>query len=377
MAKEKVKKEEGEEVTLTPSQQLQSFLKETKEDHYNFEQDHNYKVPCSSLLLTSTLAGGLTPGAHRFLGLASGGKTSCALDFMYHFLRTPSPLGCERRASLIMSEGRLSKEVQERSGINFAFKAEDWLPNTCFVLQTNIYEVAFSFKRKFISIPGLEMFFLTDCADSLIKRDDCRKPEEESITVGSGSLITSVFLKKVGLAMAKRGHIDIYISQIRDQIKINQYEVTTPKQGKASGPRALEHQAGVVLEFLPRFGGDLIQEDGKKSKIEGHFCKCRIIKSDNEKNMVEVRYPVRYNQRGAKSVWLSYELVDCLILWEILKKKGAWLVFNEEFRAEIIKNLNRDEIPEQINGVEKAREWVEDNEDVQRFLFEKFKDLHM
>lgn len=370
MAKAKEKEEESKQ---TPQAALGSFLKETKDDHYNFEPDNDYYVRCSSLKLTSALAGGLTPGAHRFVGLASGGKTSCALDFMYHFLITPSPMGKERRGIYVRSEGRLSEQIQARSGIKFVKNAEDWVPGTCFVHETNIYENVFSEKRKLLGFKDCEFFWITDSTDSLIKRDDAKKPEEDSITVGGGSLITSVFLKKVGILMAKRGHIDIYISQVRDQIKINQYEVTIPKQGKASGPRALEHQAGVVLEFLPRFGGDLIRED-KKSKIEGHWCKVRIVKSDNEKNMEEIQYPIRYNQVNGKSVWSSYELVDFMVMWEVLLKKGAWLVFEQEWKAKIEAQIGR-EIPEQLNGSENMRDWIDENPDAQEYIFNELKDL--
>jgi hypothetical protein len=368
-------KEKEEQKAQSPQEALATFLKDSKEDHYNFEPDNDYFVPCSSLQLTSALAGGLTPGAHRFVGLASGGKTSCALDFMYHFLNTPSPTGKERRGCYVKSEGRLSKKMQVRSGIKFVTTAEEWVPGTCFIFESNIYEAVFSQKRKFINWPGCEFFWVTDSADSLIKREDAKKPEEESITVGGGSLITSVFLKKVGLAMTKRGHIDIYISQIRDQIKINQYEVTVPKQGKASGPRSLEHQAGVVLEFLPRFGGDLIQEE-KKGPIQGHWCKTRIIKSDNEKNMMEIQYPIRYNQVGAKSVWTSYELVDFMISWEVLRKKGAWLAWDEKWKTELSENVGG-EIPEQIQGAEKMRDWLEANPPVLKYMFDRLKNFLM
>lgn len=377
MAKVTKEAQQSEEEKSNPQDQLNKILKDTKEDHYNYEKDHNYKVPCSSLLLTGKLGGGLTPGAHRMVGLSTGGKTSCALDFLYHFLKSANDKVL-RRGVYIKAEGRLSEEIQNRSGVKFVKKPEEWANGTCFIFESNIYESVFKLKRNLITDNPheVEYFFITDSADNLIKREDAKKPEEESITVGGGSLITSVFLKKVGLAMEKRGHISIYISQVRDQIKINPYEVTIPKQGKASGARALEHQAGIVLEFLPRFGGDVIYEGGdKKGKILGHYAKVRIIKSDNEKNGLEVEYPIRYNQTGAKSVWVSYELVDCLLMWGVLKKKGAWLVFDDDFRQEMATSLKRHDIPEQLNGQDKARKWVEENVDVQKYLFDKFKDV--
>ena len=377
MANKKTEDKE-EKKMITPQEQLEGLLRATKEDHYNFEETHSYKVPCSSLLLTATLNGGIGPGAHRFVGLASGGKTSCVLDFMFHFLSENSAKK-PRRGFYIKSEGRLSEAVQERSGVKFVSSAEEWIDGTCFVFESNIFEAVFKTKRDLITNnpTKTEYFFVTDCADSLIKRDDAKKPEEDSITVGGGSLITSVFLKKTGLAMAKRGHIDAYISQIRDQIKINQYEVTVPKQGKASGPRALEHQADVVIEFLPRFGGDLILEGEKGSKILGHFAKTRVVKSDNEKNMVEVKYPIRYGQKGGKSVWSSYELADFLQLWEIVSKpsgKGSWYEFDADFRLEMGEAI-KIEIPEKIQGVGGIRDWIENSVEIQKYLFNKFKNL--
>jgi hypothetical protein len=367
--KEKIEKEDE---VVDSSKQLSSFLNKHKEDHYNFEETHNYKTPCSSLLLTTVLAGGLGPGAHRFLGLASGGKSSCALDFMYHFLKE----GGKRRGVYIKSEGRLGEEIQKRSGVKFVTSPEDFEDGTCFIFESNIYEAVFGLKRELINNnpDKIEYFFITDSADSLIKRDDAKKAEEDSITVGGGSLITSVFLKKVGLSMAKRGHIDIYISQIRDQIKLNPYDKTPPKQGGASGARSLEHQADVVIEFLPRFQTDLIFEGEKGSKILGHFAKCRILKSNNEKNLIEVKYPIKYGQVGGKSVWLSYELVDLIIMWELVKKAASWFMINEDLIADVKRDLNKD-IPAKIQGKTGLTELLEADEELQKYLFYKFQKL--
>jgi hypothetical protein len=361
------------EQVITPENQLKALLTNTKEDHYNFEETHDYRVPCSSIYLSSMLGGGLGPGAHRFVGLASGGKTSASLDFMYHFLVDTKT---KRRGIYIKSEGRLSEEMKNRSGVTFVYDWDQWKDGTCFVYESNIYEAVFKLKRELIANnpTKTEYFFITDSADSLIKRDDAKKAEEDSITVGGGSLITSVFLKKTGLAMAKRGHIDIYISQIRDQIKINQYEVTVPKQGKASGARALEHQADIVLEFLPRYGGDLIFEGEKGSKVIGHFAKVKIIKSNNEKNMVELKYPIRYGQVGGKSVWTSYELADLMIIWELVVKKGAWFFLDTVFLQDIL-NATNIEMPDKFQGLERLRKFVEENKKVQDYLFERFRHL--
>jgi hypothetical protein len=95
--------------------------------------------------------------------------------------------------------------------------------------------------------------------------------------------------------------------------------------------------------------------------------------------MVEVKYPIRYGQKGGKSVWTSYELADLLQLWEIAYKpngKGAWFELEPNFRTEMAASLNI-EVPEKIQGVNGLRQFIEDSEPVQKYLFDRFKDLTM
>jgi len=68
------KKKEDSPV-VTSSEILSSFLKNNKEDHYNFEDDFDYKVSSGSLQLDIQLGGGFGPGLHRFCGINEGGKT--------------------------------------------------------------------------------------------------------------------------------------------------------------------------------------------------------------------------------------------------------------------------------------------------------------
>ena len=62
-----------------------SFLKANKEDHYNFEDEINYKVSSGSLQFDLQLGGGFGPGLHRFVGMNEGGKTSESLEVMKNF----------------------------------------------------------------------------------------------------------------------------------------------------------------------------------------------------------------------------------------------------------------------------------------------------
>lgn len=372
MAKEKVTKNDGEESSeMTPQAQALAYLKETKKDHYNFEKEIYYKVPSSSLNLNLELGSGLPNGAHRFMGITAGGKTSCALDFMFNFLKMDK----SNRGIYFKCEGRLSPEVKARSGIEFTTDAENW-NNNCLTVESNIYEVVFGFIRSLIidNPTGAKYFFIIDSVDSMVKRDDLAKPLEEAQQVAGGALITSVFLKKTALALARRGHICVFISQIREEIKINQYQVTTQRQGKSSGGHALEHASSVVMNFLGRYNDDVIRENpsDKNSKVIGHRCKIKIIKSDNE-NYNELNYPIRYGATGGRSVWKELECIDMLQAWSQLKRKGdkgAWFYLEENILNEL-KKLDT-ECPEKFQGLDNVRLYLESKPDITDYLCSKY-----
>jgi len=159
---------------------------------------------------------------------------------------------------------------------------------------------------------------------------------------------------------------------VRDSIKINPYEKSAPRQGGASGGHAVEHAGDYVLEFLPRYNDDLIRENpsDKSSKPIGHYCKLRIVKSNNEKYGVEVRYPIKYGRKNASSVWVEREIIDLLLSWEQIEKKGAWFKMAATLRDEIKENTGV-EIPEQIQGIDNLYKALEDNKKASDYLFNK------
>ena len=65
-----------------------------------------------------------------------GGKTSEALEVMKNFLKTVP----NARGVLIKAEGRLSKEIQERSGVEYVTDPDKWKDGNCFVFESNIFE---------------------------------------------------------------------------------------------------------------------------------------------------------------------------------------------------------------------------------------------
>ena len=77
---------------LSPVEQIQSYLKENKGDHYNFENTPDYTVSSGSLLLDIEMGGGIRPSIIRASGVSEGGKTSCALSFARNFQTTERTL---------------------------------------------------------------------------------------------------------------------------------------------------------------------------------------------------------------------------------------------------------------------------------------------
>ena len=154
----KPKEETSDSSILTSQEQLKSFLKKNKDSHYNFEEAIDYKISSGSLLLDYFLGGGLGTGLHRFCGINEGGKTSCALQFMKNFLESST----KRKGFYIKAEGRLSKEMIERSGVKFVFNEDEWIEGTCFVFESNIHETVFDAMRELVgkNEEKIQYFFL-------------------------------------------------------------------------------------------------------------------------------------------------------------------------------------------------------------------------
>ena len=100
-----------------PLSQIQSYLEQNKGDHYNFEEERTYSVSSGSLLLDIEMGGGIKPGVVRATGVTEGCKTSCGLAFARNFQKMDNAM-----VIYIKSEGRLSPEMIERSGVDTSDK---------------------------------------------------------------------------------------------------------------------------------------------------------------------------------------------------------------------------------------------------------------
>lgn len=363
---------------LTPNELISSFLKNNEKDHYNYEEEHDYKVSSGSLVVDYELGGGFGPGLHRFTGINEGGKTSEALEVMKNFLQTV-PNG---RGFYIKAEGRLSKEMQSRSGVDFVFNSDEWADGNCFVFECNIYETVVEALRMLVgkNTEGTKYCFILDSVDGLIAKGDMDKPFEDSKKVAGGAVIASDFMKRVSIALAKRGHMAIFISQVRADIKLDPYSKAPVRQTSATGGNALLHFANFILEFEPCFKTDQILQkpnekyDQEKNKIIGRHAKITVKKSPNEKTNSILSYPIIYGRKGGKSIWIEKEILDMMFLWDLANKKGAgWIEFDEDFIG-MLKDEGMD-FPVKIQGETQLASFLEENKDVKDFLVSYFKKM--
>ena len=345
---------------FNPVDQIQSYLKDHKDEHFNFEEAPSYVVSSGSLLLDNEMSGGLRPGVIRDSGISEGGKTSNALSFARNFQKTLD----KGMVVYIKSEGRLSPDMIARSGV-------DTSPEKWFVYKSNIFESVLQLMRELImnNPTDHKYFFIIDSMDAMVPKKDMDRSFEDSDKVAGGSVLSSNFLKKMALGLSTKGHICFMISQVRSKVSVNQYEKTDPNLTNASGGNALLHYSDWILEFQQRFKGDLIP--AKSDKPEGHYCKVIFRKTANERTGTVVRYPIKYRRTDGKSIWVEYEVLQFMMEWDMVDVKGPWIIINES----IIEELKKAgiEMESKHQGVDNFRKYLEKNTKGCQYLFEKFR----
>lgn len=369
MGRKPSNKDDQERNIETAISQIDSFLKDKKDDHLNFEESVRYKVQSGSLLLDYEMNGGIGPGLIRATGVSEGGKTSCGLAFARNFQQTvPNSM-----VVYIKSEGRLSESMIERSGI-------DTSPEKWFLFKCNVFETVIDLMKLLTkkNDENKRYMFIIDSMDALNRKADLEKATDESDKVGGGAVLTSTFLKKMALGLGERGHICYMISQVRAAVKVDPRQKLDHRLSNASGGNAIQHYADWILEFQPRYNADYISKTVKRGSetIEeniGHWCKVTFQKTPNEKSRKTVKYPIKYGRIDGKSVWIEYEIFDLLLAWGLIKKGGAWFSTTEELKAMLADC--EVEMPEKIQGQDNVLNFLEQNEAATQCLAEKFKVL--
>jgi len=322
-------------------------------------------VSSGSLLLDIEMGGGIGPGIIRASGITEGGKTSCALAFAKNFQKMEDAM-----VVYVKSEGRLHDDMLARAGL-------DTSKGKWFVYKSNVYESVISLMRELVgnNPKKYKYMFIIDSMDSLVPKNDLEKPPEEANKVAGGALLSADFLRKMALGLTTRGHICYMVSQVRSKVSINPYERTDARVTNASGGNALLHYSDWIIEFQERHLKDIISTEANgKGDLLGHWCKVVFKKSPNEKTGTLVRYPVRYGSKDGKSIWVEYEVVDMMLQWDMATRKGAWITISDELISEVKKETGLD-LDKQHQGLDNLRKYFEENKDIGKFLFFKFRDV--
>ena len=229
---------------------LDKYLKDNSNYHFAFDNPVDYVISSGSLVLDMEMGGGIRPGVTRSTGITEGGKTSNALAFARNFQKVHPDNGV---IVYIKGEGRLSKQIISRSGV-------DTNPAKWKVIPTNDFEFVIDMIRDVTKLnpDGHYYMFIIDSLDSLVPRNDIEKGASEADRTAGGALLTSNFLRKMANYFSAKGHICFLISQVRSTIKINPYEKGDPKVTNASGGNAALHYSDWILEFQQRFQKDII-----------------------------------------------------------------------------------------------------------------------
>jgi RecA/RadA recombinase len=362
----KQKKEENQDLsTRSDKDILSSYLNQNKNDHFNFIEEKYFKISSGSLILDSVLDGGFSPGLHRFVGFTSGGKTSEAMQVLKNFLKTV----VGSKGIYFSAEGRLNNDVKKRSGLKFVTDPNQWDEGTVFVYESNIYESVAGFIEMLItSDNGIQYGIVLDSVDGLSLKADASKNYDESAKVAGGPVVASVLMKRISIPLAKKGHLAIFISQVRSEVVLDPYSPKPVRQITSTGGNALLHYANIILQFEPRYKGDMIMNNEKEAPspsnpLLGHWAKVIIKKSSNDKNNYVVRYPIKYDSSGGSSVWKEKEVVDCMLQWGDLEKKGAWYNFSEEL---VSSGLVKEQ---KFQGIDSIYSYFSENKDLVNSLY--------
>ena len=83
-----------------------------------------------------------------------------------------------------------------------------------------------------------------------------------------------------------------------------------------------------------------------------------------------MEYPIKYKSENG-SVWVEREIINQLGAWEMIKKSGAWISFNEETLKDLI--AQGYSVEEKFQGEDNLLQFFEQNPEVTRYFFTKFK----
>lgn len=380
MAKVKKDKEVEElEVKVDSKSILGGILDDTKGDHFNDTESKSVRISMGSLNLDSHVK--IRSGQIiRFCGSgAELGKTSQAFVVADNYMKALP----KSKTIYIKAEARLSPEIQERCGLKFVTKAAEWEYGTVFIWATNIFENIASGLETLIKEmheAGEHLCFIFDSLDGAILKADSKKDlwGEDSVKVAGVPLLMKLLFRRIALPVAHYDVLGIITTQYSAAIKLDPYSKDVPRQVEGSGGSSIGHQSDYVFYFHPRYNGDQILEkpdekpDVNKNKIIGVYATIEVRKSSSDVTGVKIKYPIAKGRVGS-AIWAEKEIIDMLLSFSMVSRKGAWFTIEKSLLEEASKDSI--EIKEQHQGINNLYAYIEVNKDVFNWLYKKIKSL--
>ena len=341
--------------------------KKFKPHHYNTGEAIDWTSSTGSISLDMFMDGGLVPGIFRLSGEPESGKTSFALNCAKIFQETVD----DAFVFYVNAEGRLNKNLLERSGIST--DEDKW-----FCLDSNMLEPSLGMIKELVTdnTEKKKYLFILDSSDALCRVDDLSKDFKDGQKVAGSAVTFSFAGKSLSLPITRFGHAMIVLSQTRTKMSTMGYG--GGGGSTVSGGKALGFYSSTMAEIQPLWTDLYIWENPSapsikdKGKRLGHYCVMRFTKTRNEKTGQEVAIPVKYSQKGG-AIWREVELYMLCLQWGMVKKSGAWFTFSDG----LVKEAEEAGIKmtQKHQGERKVWSYMSENEDLLKFLEEKFSQL--
>ncbi len=373
------KKDEIKEETRGSKDLLNSILKATKEDHYAYVESKNKVISTGSLILDG-LVKVRTGSVVRLVGKgAELGKTSESFVLAANFMEAMP----KSKTIYVKAESRLSEEMKIRSGIKFVTEAENWEYGTVFIYPCNTFEIVADLLESMLKQMhelGEYLCIIIDSLDGMILKNDLTtKGISGNTKVAGVPLLTKLMFRRLALPINHYDALLLITGQYSAEIKLDPYSKEPPRQAESSGGSAIGHQSDYVFSYGVRYGGDYILEkpdekpDFQKNKTLGVYATIEIKKSSTDVTGTKVKIPIKKGRIGC-AIWIEKEVVDIIVGFQLINKKGSWLSFHESIIKEA-KDANVI-LKEQIQGINQLYDYMEENKDVFHFFLNKIKKLY-
>jgi RecA/RadA recombinase len=351
---------------------LSSLIDDAGEEVWNRSEKILTKVSTGSLKLDAEIA--LTQGIHRFCGPAGAGKTSEAAEVCRNFLNKYQ----KAKVLWVKAEGRLSDNIQNRSGVKFVTSEDAWEYGTAFILECNTFEIITKFLDALMKAfyeNGERLLVIIDSLDGVKLKSDQDNEIGKERTAGV-PLMLKRYLQRSYFLVANSGTMIIIISQVSASPRAD--NTAAPQLTPGAGGNAALHWSNYILEFGSRYWGDNILEDPKakyepeKNPIIGHWSTVTIKKSDKENENKRIKYPIKHGRADGRSVWVEDEIIEFAEAWGLLIVSGSWFSFPAEVIKDVKDKLKVDLEPK-LQGKNKIIKYFEENPKITQYLFERIK----